>query len=282
MPFALLSHPPGTPLPLANDGALELFFLGTGGAFTPGRFQTNLIAVKGGAHVAIDFGSTAPLALGANAGLDANDIDVVLPTHLHADHVGGIEYLALHRRFHGSGRKARLIATPEFARRLWERTLRGGLEPNERRSDGTMLSLADFFVPHEPVPIPGADREACEITIDGLHLELIRTRHVPAQSATWRDAEPSFAVVIDRRVLFTGDTQFDPDLLEKRAGGCSLIIHDASFSPSPVHASLDELRSLPPQIKSRMLLSHYGNNAPAGAADGFAGMAREGVRYIIS
>ena len=82
-------------LSLKNNGKLEIFFIGTGSAFAKAFNQNNFLIIKGNTHIMVDFGMTGPRALYQTAGLEVTDIEAVLPTHSHADHVGGIEALAL-------------------------------------------------------------------------------------------------------------------------------------------------------------------------------------------
>ena len=89
------------PLSLKNNGNLEMVFLGVGSAFAATLNQTNLLIIKGDTHIMVDFGMTGPKALSETTGLRPMDIEVVLPTHSHADHVGGLECLALMNRYVG-------------------------------------------------------------------------------------------------------------------------------------------------------------------------------------
>ena len=85
-------------------------------------------------HVLVDFVMTGPRALRDVTGLEPPDIEVVLLTHSHADHVGGIESLALMNRYIGmltlGKKKLTIIIDENYQRVLWDYTLRGGLEWN--------------------------------------------------------------------------------------------------------------------------------------------------------
>jgi ribonuclease BN (tRNA processing enzyme) len=87
---------------------------------------------------------------------------------------------------------------------------------------------------------------------------------------------------IDNKVLFTGDTKFDKELLDTYGSKSELILHDASFEPNPVHASMQKLRKLPKKLKEKTLLMHYGDNWKTQNIEGFMGLVKEGVRYIIN
>ena len=267
------------PLPLTNDGRLELFFLGVGSAFTKRQYQTNLLIVKGDEHVMVDFGTRAPHAL-HELGRRVTDIRTFLITHSHADHIGGLEEVALMGRY-VSHSKPTMWITKEYQSYLWSRSMRGGCAPNEPRG----LSFRDFFTIRRPAPLRGYGRDAYECRIGGLTLTLLRTRHIPEGARSWRNAIWSTAVLIDDRVLFTSDTLLDRRLLEAvdLRSPLEAIFHDCQFFTGGVHAGLDELAALPAGLKRRMVLVHYGDNweqfEGRVLAEGFVGLGKQWVHY---
>ena len=78
------------PLSLRNDGELEIAFLGVGTAFSVEPGHTNFFIIRGEHHILVDFGTTGPAQLQEVAGISPLDVRAILPTHAHADHVGGI------------------------------------------------------------------------------------------------------------------------------------------------------------------------------------------------
>ena len=78
------------PLPLETGGELRIVFLGVGSAFTRRKRQSNFLIIQGNHHVLVDCGTMGPLAL-EDIGLSVSKIQVYLPTHSHADHIGGFE-----------------------------------------------------------------------------------------------------------------------------------------------------------------------------------------------
>lgn len=69
---------------------MQLQFIGCGDAFgSGGRFNTCFHLVGRGINVLIDCGATSLVALNKQ-GVDRNAIDVILLTHFHVDHVGGV------------------------------------------------------------------------------------------------------------------------------------------------------------------------------------------------
>ena len=129
-------YPNQAPLSLTNDGAREVFFIGVGSAFAKRNRQTNFLLIKGDTHIMVDLGATGPFALMETAGLKVTDLGALLPTHSHADHVGGIEELGLMSRYVGQKfmhrPKVQVIVNEEYQRILWDQTLRGGMEFNEQ------------------------------------------------------------------------------------------------------------------------------------------------------
>lgn len=244
------------PLSLFNDGVLSLFFVGCGSAFATANYQNNLLVICGDDHVMIDCGTRAPVAL-RELGLKTTDIRNWVITHSHADHIGGLEEVMLMNRYGGTGRPT-IAIEPAYQRILWNRSLRGGAEMNETREG---LRFEDFWEIKRPRRAGGLPRSAALVHFGNIELLLFRTRHFPEHAQSWRDSFYSLGAVINQRILFTGDTQFDPDLLEtfQDLYDISAIFHDVQFFPGGIHAHLGDLLRLPQQTREKTILMHYGD-----------------------
>lgn len=272
------------PLELTNDGALWIYFLGCGSAFSKRHYQTNFLIVKGNDHLLVDCGTTCSRAL-ADAGLSVLDINNVLITHSHADHIGGLEELLLMNRY--VARKKPQVFIPEtYQAQLWEQSLRGGAEMNERHN-GRGLSFEDYVDVTRPSRVAGSSRDVSEFTVGGIKIRTFRTRHYPEQAESWADAMYSIGLIVDERIFVSGDTQFDPDLFTEIApvGSVDWYFHDTQLFPGGIHASLTDLLTIDPEIKSRMHLVHYGDNyfdfEPVIAEHGFAGFTQQAKIYQL-
>ena len=144
-------------LELKNNGRLSVFFIGTGSAFSKRYFQTNVLVVKGDDHLLIDCGTLCPYALEKNYNLDLKQIDNLLLTHPHADHIGGVEELALVDRY-VKKQKCNLVITDDFKNLLWNESLKGGLKVNEEGP----LTFDDYFNQIKPQEIMDAPFEMFE------------------------------------------------------------------------------------------------------------------------
>ena len=271
------------PLHLTNDGELEIQFLGTGTAFARELHQTNFVIIKGDTHILVDFGMSGPSALD-DLGRDATDISVILPTHSHSDHIGGLEYLTLKNRYFGipAGRpKLTMITTEEYRPILWDQSLRGGLEYNELNPEGRRLAFADFYDVHIVDKVDAEPRTRFRTEFKGLTIELFHTNHIPGQAESTDDAFITYGLFIDDRVFISGDTKFDPELIDLYKDKSEVMFHDASLTKNAVHASISELSTLDKSIRDRMYLMHYQDTATAEDAKDFAGLAHRRKRYIF-
>ncbi|MBN1241293.1 MAG: MBL fold metallo-hydrolase [Spirochaetales bacterium] len=267
---------------LENDGRLSLLFVGAGSAFSKKYYQNNLLVVKGTDHALVDCGTRAPEALDL-LGVPVTKIENYVVTHSHADHSGGLEEVMLLNRY-VTKRRPRIVVAPRYARHLWKRTLAGGAAYNERKG-GRWLRFDELWERLPVRRIRGADRERQVATVGGIEFQLFRTMHIPDSASSWRDSSPSYGVVIDRRVLYTSDTRFDPGMLADLDAefGFEAIFHDCQFFPGGVHAFIEDLGTLPPAIKSKTRLMHYGDamdGKRARAAElGFAGFVEQWTPY---
>ncbi|MBR4179160.1 MAG: MBL fold metallo-hydrolase [Treponema sp.] len=267
-----------TALELINDGRLSVLFIGTGSAFSKRYFQTNVLVVKGEDHLLIDCGTLCPYALEKNYGLELKNIDNLLLTHPHADHIGGVEELALVDRY-VKKQKCNLVITDEFKQLLWNESLKGGLKVNEEGS----LTLDDYFVQIKPEQILTEPFEMYEANVGSINIKLFRTKHV-----TCSDPEVfqiSYGLMIDDRVLYPCDTQFNPEQIDYLVHNfpVKVIFHDCDISgySEGVHASYAQLKTLPDEIRAMTYLCHYNGRAEEinPQDDGFKKFARPGVWY---
>ncbi len=280
-----------------NDGDLELVFLGVGAAFANTMFQSNILVVKGDTHLMIDLGSKASVAL-YEAGLSVLDIENLLATHSHADHVGGVEEWCLKTRYaapfvKGCARgeyKPTLLTTSDYAHILWDCTLRGGLEHSEETLPGKRMALSDYVNMKHGEYLTGYGRPVYGLTLgegdSAIDIKLMRTNHVPDNSTGWQTAFYSVGILIDDRIFISGDAMFDRDLIDVFGSRAEVIFHDCQDFTGGVHASYEELISLPTNIKEKMFLYHLTDGIHdkfKPVDDGFAGWARcfrEG-RYVF-
>jgi ribonuclease BN (tRNA processing enzyme) len=272
------------PFSLSNDGGLELFFIGVGSAFTKRHYQTNLLIIKGNDHLLIDCGTKCPQAF-YELDTPVTDVRNVLITHSHADHIGGLEEVALLGRYM-TGRKPNMVINEAYQHILWDMSLRGGAAYNEEDA-GDILGFHDFFEIIRPGWLPGYPRETFSVDVGSIHLKMMRTMHVPDSSRGWQSSFWSCGVIIDDRVFFTSDTRYDPDLVctYDEQFDFEWIFHDCQFFTGGVHASIDELKNYSPELKRKMYLTHYGDNweqyAGTVGEHGFAGLASQHVHYLL-
>lgn len=104
---------------------MKVQMLGTGSAFAKAFNNNNALFTVDGLNLLVDCGITGPKAL-HELGYSFNDLHAVLLTHIHADHIGGIEEYAFQMKF-VYGRKPILYIADTLVETLWENSLKGGL-----------------------------------------------------------------------------------------------------------------------------------------------------------
>jgi Metal-dependent hydrolases of the beta-lactamase superfamily III len=219
---------------------LEILMLGTGNAFAKKYYNNNALLYQNGYTLLIDCGITAPLSL-HQLGQPLDGIHAILITHIHADHIGGLEEFAFRMKF--QYRKKPVLYVPDIlVEPLWEHSLRGGLEQEHWRT------LDDYFEVQRV-------REGAPAELhDGLTVEIIRTEHIPGKI--------SYSLLFNNSFFYSSDMRFQPGLVTDlvRNRGC-VVFHDCQFvTPGAVHATLDELLTLPEDVQSKVYLMHYADD----------------------
>ncbi|CAN5445907.1 MBL fold metallo-hydrolase [soil metagenome] len=251
---------------------MKLIFLGSGSAFTVGNnnYHSNMLLVSdSGKKLLIDCGSDARLSL-YEQGFSYADITDVYISHLHADHAGGLEWLAFSNKFDSKSRKPKLHISDTLVTTLWNHVLRGGLCSLQDE----VAELSSYF-----------DVEAIKVdnrfSWEGIEFQLVQTLHICNGCHT----VPSFGLffrINTKWIFITTDTQFTPELLLPFYQQADVIFHDCETSKpaSGVHAVYDELNTLDPSIKAKTWLYHYNPGPlPKAVHDGFAGFVKKGQMF---
>ena len=254
---------------------MDLLVLGTGSAFTtdPHNFQSNMVLVAAsGRRLLIDCGTDIRWSL-ARQRLSCTDVTDIYISHLHSDHIGGLECIGFQTKFGPACQRPRLYIEASLVDPLWNRSLRGGMEIV---ADG-QTDLDTFF---DVRPLSAA----APFEWEGMQLQLVPTMHVSAPGAHMG----SFGLMIavgGRRALLTTDTQCTPTHLASYYADADLIFHDCETSPNKttVHAHYDELAQLPEATRGKTWLYGYQPGAlPDAVADGFLGFVRPGQSFELA
>lgn len=266
-------------LELKNDGHLSLFFIGTGSAFSKKHFQNNLLVIKGEDHLLIDCGSLCPYAI-EEYGRKITDIRNFYLTHSHADHIGGMEEVAL-RNYYEIRQRPKIIITDEYKKILWNESLHGGCAYGET-TDGHSISFEDYFSQIKPVKIPGTKYPLLEANLGNINIKIFDTVHLTGINSKGRHFH-STGIIIDDRIVFSGDARFDYDKIMWMVKHFNIecIFHDSQRESGGVHAAYNDLKSLPEDVRGKTFLCHY-SDTPAikePEKDGFLGYAKRAHYY---
>ena len=255
---------------------MKIKFLGVGSAFTTSDYyQSNmLITTSKNKRLLLDCGSDIRFALaeqniyGSNV---AEKIDAVYISHLHADHIGGMEWLALNTHFAKKSRKLTLFMEEKLMKRIWENALKAGLECTE----GQLLQLTDYFNCR-----PLGENET--FTWENIECTLVKLPHIITGSVN----HYSYGLFLkdELNVLVTTDTQFQPDVITEFAEKADVIFHDCETSPvhTNVHTHYEELCTLKDSLKQKMWLYHYQPKPVYNPqADGFKGFVSKGQEFDL-
>ena len=268
-------------LEFTNDGKLSFFFLGAGNAFQKTYFQSNLLVVKGESHVLVDCGTLCPYILEKEYNAKLSKIKNLVLTHPHADHIGGMEELAL-SAYYISKHPVNIVIPKIFKKKLWNESLKGGIQYSENGK----MTFNDYFSELPIKKIQKKPFEMFEANIGSINLKLFRTRHITTRATSFKDSQLSYGIIFDDRILFTGDTQYNPEqinFLLEHFPKIEHIFHDCDVSGYSVgvHASYEQLKLFPKEVRAKMSLYHYNKKMQevSPEKDGFSGFVQRGIYY---
>jgi ribonuclease BN (tRNA processing enzyme) len=252
---------------------VDITFLGTGSAFSK-KFGNNsaVVSVENEGitkNIMIDCGRTAPDDL-ANSEFSWNDIDAIFITHLHGDHVYGLEEAGFMGRYVVKKKPHLIFPHAKIKNDLWNKVLKGTMMVGDL---DRVMSLDDYFT-YEIVD----DREQYFLFNDCM-FSVYSTQHV--------ENKKSYGLIIGEYdyIVYTSDSLFDKEFIEASfIGGAQAMFHDCQFVDyeGKVHASLNELETLSDKYKESITIMHYGDDLSeyyTRIKDSKFGIANRGTKY---
>src|SRR6266545_1444822 len=157
--------------------SFELIVLGVGDTFSEKHHSTAILLVCDGFYLAIDCPDMYRSVLRAASEVSGRalslwDIDNVLITHVHGDHMNGLEGVAFYKHF-AEGKRVKLVASHEVRSCIWDERLKASMSTLWNGEQFRQMSFDNYF---EHVPLSWVD----DTTIGPFRIRARRTiHHVP-------------------------------------------------------------------------------------------------------
>jgi ribonuclease BN (tRNA processing enzyme) len=235
-----------TPMQESPNGSapVNLTFLGTGDAFAShGRFQSGYFIEGDGCHILMEAGPTVLCAM-KRMGVAPADIDIILISHLHGDHFGGLPFLILEYLWESPRRRPLKIAGPPH---LEERTWK----------------LFNTMFPFSSGDVERVRRNLEFIELEPAHKTRVGKIEVASLGVPHMKRDLCLALKIElggKTIAFTGDTGWIDELVNF-AAGADLFLCECTYFENPlgVHLSYPLLESKRRHFDvKRMILTHIG------------------------
>jgi ribonuclease BN (tRNA processing enzyme) len=227
---------------------VKLYVLGVGDTFTEKHVTHALLLEADGFRLAIDCPDSYRRVLRAardKAGpahdgvLDLFGIDDVLVTHVHGDHMNGLEGVAYFKYF-AQKKPLQLHTIAPVKEALWEQRLVASMGTLWDGQEFKTKSFDEYFAWNE-VALDDTT------TIGPFTITARMTKH----------HVPTSALLVEhggRSIGISSDTAFDPSLVAFLARA-DLIVHETNYGPA--HTAYADLLTLDESIKNKMHLIHY-------------------------
>lgn len=219
---------------------MRVRFLGTGDVVGSGaRMQTCILVEASAGQFLIDCGASSMIAM-RRFGVAPNEVGLILLSHLHGDHFGGIPFFVLDAQLVSKRTEPLVVAGPPGTARRLEQAME--------------------------VLFPGLSRVEQRFPLQTVELEPGRPRTLQGIAVTPYEVDhpsgaPAFALRVQadgRVVTYTGDTAWT-DALIPAAEGADLLVAEAYYYEKRVPHHLD-YRTLSDHLHelraTRVVLTH--------------------------
>jgi ribonuclease BN (tRNA processing enzyme) len=250
----------------SGQSPVHVTILGTGDAFSShGRFNSGYLIEAGGYRILMEAGPTILTAL-KRAAINPADIDLVLISHLHGDHFGGLPFLFLEYTYESRRRTRPAIAGPQHLERHTMTLVRAMFPGTDaldlvRKSRWTVLE-------------PGK-----RARFGPLRVVAIRTPHMKRYKSL------AFRIEIaGRTIVFSGDSGWTEGLVPFAAGADLFLCECTYFESAHLdfHLNYPRLEIERPRLDvKRMVLTHLGREVLDRQSEVAIEMASDGMRIEL-
>lgn len=252
-------------------GETRVRVLGSGDAFgSGGRFQTCILVQNGATRFLIDCGATSLVAM-KRQGIDPNSIDVVLLSHLHGDHFGGLPFL---------------ILDAQFARRTSPLVIAGPAGVEERIRAAMEILFPGSSATPQRFPLMFVELVADETWTAGDPRPAGTGLRVTPYAAIHASGAPAFALRTEiggTVIAYSGDTEWTGSLVQA-AADADLFLCEAYFFDKQVKFHLDyrTLQAHRHQLTCRrLMLTHMSADMLAHLAEVEVECAEDGLEIAL-
>jgi len=243
---------------------LEILFLGSGDAFgSGGRFQTCFHVRAEATQFLIDCGASSLIAM-KRFGVDPSSLDIILLSHLHGDHFGGLPFLILDAQFSRRTRPLVIAGPPGVEARV--------RDAMEVLFPGSSAVQRKFIVQFAELA------EGSETVLGPLSVIPYRVVHP--------SGAPSFALRVTcggKVIGYSGDTEWT-DTLVQAARGADLFICEAYVFEKKIKYHLDYRTLMDRRTQlgcRRLMLTHMSDDMLQRLQGLDADWAEDGKRIVV-
>ena len=196
-------------------GKIQVEFLGSGDAFGGGgRLQACIHIKSAGSRFLLDCGATSLPAMKRHD-INPNEIEMIMISHLHGDHFGGIPFFMLDAQLISKRSQPLIIAGPP------------GIEQRSKEAMEVMF--------------PGSSKVQQKFLVEYMICPVLRCIEVTSYPVQHPSGAPSLALrlrLADRIIAYTGDTEWTDSLIPA-CREADLVISEAYFFEKKVKFHMD-------------------------------------------